>query len=96
LAAVLAALLTACGADHSEAQAPMQTASAAKSTERSRQAAAPAPPAPVRAAAATPLPDCAPENCSRLRIIDGNAEAYRIDAQRRAALEAAAGNTVLP
>ncbi|MEN3274487.1 MAG: hypothetical protein V7631_277, partial [Massilia sp.] len=25
------------------------------------------------------------EGCNRLRIIDGNAEAYRIDAMRRAA-----------
>jgi hypothetical protein len=32
----------------------------------------------------TPAPDCAAENCQGLRIIDGNAEAYRIDAMRRA------------
>lgn len=32
----------------------------------------------------TPLPDCADQNCSGLRIIDGNAEAFRIDAMRRA------------
>jgi hypothetical protein len=45
--------------------------------------------APAQAAAAqAPTPDCAPENCQGLRIIDGNAEAYRIDAQRRAAAEA--------
>jgi hypothetical protein len=31
----------------------------------------------------TPLPDCADQNCSGLRIIDGNAEAFRIDAMRR-------------
>jgi hypothetical protein len=31
-----------------------------------------------------PLPDCHPEGCAGLRIIDGNAEAYRIDAMRRA------------
>lgn len=31
-----------------------------------------------------PLPDCQPEGCAGLRIIDGNAEAYRIDAMRRA------------
>ena len=54
--------------------------------------------APVNAAAAPviatiasatmPAPDCAAEGCASLRIIDGNAEAWRIDAQRRAALEA--------
>lgn len=32
-----------------------------------------------------PAPDCAPEGCRGLRIIDGNAEAFRIDAMRRAA-----------
>lgn len=32
-----------------------------------------------------PLPDCAAEDCKGLRIIDGNAEAFRIDALRRAA-----------
>ncbi len=40
------------------------------------------------ASATTPAPDCAAEGCASLRIIDGNAEAWRIDAQRRAALEA--------
>ena len=32
-----------------------------------------------------PAPDCAAEGCASLRIIDGNAEAFRIDAMRRAA-----------
>jgi hypothetical protein len=40
-----------------------------------------------------PLPDCAADGCKSLRIIDGNAEAYRYDAQRRAAADAAAGVT---
>jgi hypothetical protein len=31
-----------------------------------------------------PVPDCQPENCAGLRIIDGNAEAFRIEAMRRA------------
>lgn len=35
-------------------------------------------------AGAQPLPDCHAEGCAGLRIIDGNAEAYRIDAMRRA------------
>jgi hypothetical protein len=30
-----------------------------------------------------PTPDCQPENCQGLRIIDGNAEAYRFDAMNR-------------
>lgn len=40
------------------------------------------------ASATMPAPDCAAEGCASLRIIDGNAEAWRIDAQRRAVLEA--------
>jgi hypothetical protein len=31
-----------------------------------------------------PQPDCAPEGCKGLRIIDGNAEAFRLDAMKRA------------
>lgn len=38
-------------------------------------------------AAQEPQPDCAPERCAGLRIIDGNAEAYRLQAQQRAALD---------
>lgn len=45
-------------------------------------------PAATVVAANMPQPDCAPEGCNSLRIIDGNAEAWRIDAGRRAALEA--------
>jgi hypothetical protein len=30
-----------------------------------------------------PRPDCEPQNCQGLRIIDGNAEAYRVDALRK-------------
>jgi len=41
-------------------------------------------PANQPAQAAHPAPDCAPEGCNGLRIIDGNAEAYRLDAMRRA------------
>jgi len=40
-----------------------------------------------------PAPDCAVEGCASLRIIDGNAEAWRIDAGRRAALEASLTQT---
>jgi hypothetical protein len=45
-------------------------------------------PAATVVAANMPQPDCAPEGCNSLRIIDGNAEAWRLDAARRAALEA--------
>jgi hypothetical protein len=38
-----------------------------------------------------PAPDCAADGCKGLRIIDGNAEASRYDAMRRAAAEQAAG-----
>jgi hypothetical protein len=34
-----------------------------------------------------PQPDCAPQGCKALRIIDANAEMYRLEAQRRAAAE---------
>jgi hypothetical protein len=45
-------------------------------------------------AAATdgPQPDCAPEGCKALRIIDANAEMYRMEAQRRAAAGEDDGN----
>jgi len=41
--------------------------------------------APVRATTTSNMPkaDCEPQNCQGLRIIDGNAEAYRLDALRK-------------
>jgi hypothetical protein len=42
------------------------------------------------ASAQNPAPDCQPENCQGLRIVDGNAETYRFDAARRTAAEAGA------
>ena len=89
----LTTLLTACGAGQQDTRMPMQLASAVQSDV------ATAATAPVAATAATgpaaapasgpnnPTPDCAAEGCGSLRIIDGNAEAYRIDAMRRAAAE---------
>jgi hypothetical protein len=54
--------------------------------QASAQTAAPASaPAVAQVAANMPLPDCAAEGCRGLRIIDGNAEAYRYEAMRRAA-----------
>jgi hypothetical protein len=44
-------------------------------------------------AAQAPQPDCAPEGCRGLRIIDANAEEYRLKAQRLAAAEMG-GNTL--
>jgi len=38
-------------------------------------------------AANSPAPDCAADGCSSPRIIDANAEAWRYDAMRRAALD---------
>lgn len=82
----LSTLLTACGAGHQDSTiqlvAPMQFASTVHS-----KATLPAAASGLTAAAGpnAPQPDCAADGCSSLRIIDGNAEAYRIDAMRRAA-----------
>jgi hypothetical protein len=88
-ALTLAVLLSACGAGQQEVQTTAQTASvqtAAVTTAAFEAASTGAPVAPV-ASANMPAPDCAADGCKSLRIIDGNAEAWRIDAQRRAALE---------
>lgn len=42
-------------------------------------------------ASTMPQPDCAADACTRLRVIDGNAEAARYDAQQRAERDAQAG-----
>lgn len=97
-AVALTTFLTACGAGQPETQAAMTLGSAVQSdlgvaaTTSTVAAAAPvaASTGPAVAAAAGPhhpIPDCAAEGCASLRIIDGNAEAYRIDAMRRAAAE---------
>jgi len=103
-ALTLATLLTACGgqpdfrASNTSAgtidASPLQTVAAAAATSDAAAVATPAAMAKLSAsntiviAANMPQPDCAAEGCSSLRIIDGNAEAWRIDAARRAALEA--------
>ena len=88
----LTSLLAACGGGAAtEAPLPMMTATAAATVSTPPATTAGAPSAPAFASVATatmPAPDCAPEGCASLRIIDGNAEAWRIDAERRAALEA--------
>jgi hypothetical protein len=79
----LAALLAACGAG--EIDQPTMT-TAAVMTSSSAQVS-------TQVSAAMPAPDCAADGCKSLRVIDGNAEAYRFDAMRRAAAEQAAGTT---
>jgi hypothetical protein len=74
LTMALATLLTACGG------ADPQATTAALMQRVDVAANQPAP-------AHNPLPDCAPEGCNGLRIIDGNAEAFRIDAMRKASAE---------
>jgi hypothetical protein len=97
-AIALTTLLTACGAGQQDIQMPRQLSSAVQSAAvetaqpgtsvgvMASQAAASTGPAVAAASGAyNPTPDCAAEGCASLRIIDGNAEAYRIDAMRRAA-----------
>lgn len=79
-ASAIAASPVQAGADADAATAPAGVASAVVGNT--------AAPAAIVVAANMPQPDCAPEGCNSLRIIDGNAEAWRIDAARRAALEA--------
>jgi hypothetical protein len=92
----LAALLAACGGSPSDQEgltaASMQTGVATTAVAGGVSAAlatSPATPsantsAPTVIAANSPAPDCAADGCSSLRIIDGNAEAWRYDAMRRA------------
>lgn len=83
LGMALVALVSACGGQ-AASDASIQTAALTQVVMAPAQAVT-----SVQAAnAQAPAPDCAPENCQGLRIIDGNAEAYRVDAQRRAAAEA--------
>ncbi|MEW6370591.1 MAG: hypothetical protein AB1584_06615 [Pseudomonadota bacterium] len=80
---LIAATLCACGGSSIDTPAaPVQTAAATKVVDLSVDPAA---------IGQTPAPDCAADGCAGLRIIDGNAEAFRIDAMRRAAQEDGAG-----
>lgn len=91
----LSALLTACGAGQQDTQtaiqyAPMQLAATVQSPAAASASGTSAGSAGMVATATgpnSPTPDCAAEGCASLRIIDGNAEAYRIDAMRRAAAD---------
>ena len=94
-AIALTVLLTACGAGQQETQstmqlAPMQLAATVQGSAGAALSAGASATAGIAVAAAgpnNPTPDCAAEGCASLRIIDGNAEAYRIDAMRRAAAD---------
>ena len=88
----LAALLAACGGNPSDqplqTTASIQTGVATTAVAGAAGAAgtagsAAAAPAADVIAANSPAPDCAADGCSSLRIIDGNAEAWRYDAMRR-------------
>jgi hypothetical protein len=79
-ALALAVVLAACGGGQaSQIDQPAMTAVAMQSSSA------------AQVSAAMPAPDCAADACKGLRIIDGNAEASRYDAMRRAATEQAAG-----
>lgn len=82
-------VLTACGGQYN-IDAPVQTAALTTSVSATQDVTAAAPTRADIAVASSTMPaaDCAAEGCASLRIIDGNAEAWRIDAQRRDALEA--------
>jgi hypothetical protein len=62
------------------AQLPAAQAAQAASVQAAQAAA-------LAAAAQGPQPDCAADGCKAIRIIDSNAEMYRLDAQRRAAVD---------
>jgi hypothetical protein len=87
LAIAVTALLTACGGTDVQGDPAIQTASLVQSSAALGTTAT-AGTAAQAGAAQAPQPDCAPEGCKGLRIIDGNAEAYRVEALRRASDEA--------
>lgn len=82
----LAVLLAACGVGN-ETGVPTQTAAMVQTNVGAPTAAPQAPVAAPQAqvaSAAMPAPDCAADGCKGLRIIDGNAEAYRYQAMQHA------------
>ena len=80
----LAGALTGCGGQYDIDPAM----SLAATTAVAPAVTVPATAASALASGTMPVPDCAPEDCAGLRIIDGNAEAWRIDAARRAERDA--------
>jgi hypothetical protein len=87
LAIAVTTVLAACGGTDVQSNTPTQTAALVQSSAAQAAPLATAG-AAGQAAAHAPQPDCAPEGCNGLRIIDGNAEAYRVEAMRRATNEA--------
>ncbi|MEW7850579.1 hypothetical protein AB2N08_17970 [Massilia aurea] len=86
----LASALGACGGQYNidPALSLATTTMAAPAPTATTPVTAPVAVAPSLATASMPAPDCAPEGCASLRIIDGNAEAWRIDAARRSERDA--------
>ena len=81
----LAVVLTACGGTDPDTETSFQSTGVMTVQVAGSAGAVAAQPAQ----ATGPQPDCAPEGCNQLRIIDANAEAYRMDAMKRAEQEAA-------
>lgn len=79
-----AALLSACGGDNVQIAVPGAEATA-QAAPAGPDAAAPAPAymASQVASASMPQPDCVADGCKGLRIIDGNAEAFRYQAMQQ-------------
>ncbi|MGJ9420329.1 hypothetical protein ACHAC9_21620 [Massilia sp. CMS3.1] len=72
---MISAAVSACGGAAPENGLPLvQTAATTRVVDLSIDPAA---------TGRTPWPDCADQNCSGLRVIDGKAEGLRIDAMRR-------------
>jgi hypothetical protein len=84
-AIALAVCLTACGGTDPDTETSFGTTGVMTVQVAGNAGNGAAQPAP---AATEPQPDCAPEGCNGLRIIDANAEAYRMDAMKRAEQEA--------
>jgi hypothetical protein len=81
-----AAVQASLGTSLAVAAAPAASADAGDASAGS-VAVASAPAANPAVAAQGPQPDCAPQACRGLRIIDGNAEDYRLKALRLAAAD---------
>jgi hypothetical protein len=81
----LAVLLTACGGDNVQIDTPRTAALSQADVPAASDNATADPaafaPAGIRVASASmPQPDCAADGCKDLRIVDGNAEAFRYQA----------------
>jgi hypothetical protein len=80
----LASLLAACGGTDPQDSNSFQTTTLSQVVVVPVGGSVANPAAATVVAANMPQPDCAADGCNRPRIIDGNAEAYRLDAMRRA------------